>query len=1388
MRFPFIYSALTVGACMLVAAQATAQPSAGPRQDASAHQYVAAAWTVDDGLQDRTGYLWITTLQGLARFDGIRFTVFTTGRAEGLPSSRIRRPTMAPDDDVWFRTEQGHVVRMRDGAFRHFEDASGLPDRSAGPLHVDPEGGVWVGTRTGVFRLVGDRFEPVAAATIETPVTALHADAEGALWVGTEDAGLYRVTSAETVHFEHVAGEPVGRVGVVLRDRAGTVWVATSNGLFRWAGGGPLEPVPVAGSPGVFDRTVADLRESPRDGTVWVAAEDGVWVVDEGGARRVALDPSGRATPQIRFGSDGVLWYALRDRLYRDGRLVFRLPDPGPDDVSANNQIREIEWDREGNVWVGTVRHGLFRLTPAAFRVIGVAEGLPDRNITVLLEDGPGGVWVGTRGAGYARIVDGRVVLTSEARGELAIITALMEDRNGVVWMGAGRLVGYCSAQARVCDPAPPMAGAPRIFALHQDATGAVWAGTNAGLFRIEAGVWRKLETGVADPSIVRAFLEREDGTLFMATNGAGVLAWRAGRFSSIRASDGLPTDLLRSLHLDRDGRLWVGTEGFGLARVTLAESPDGALALDTVRLVQREDGLADDVIHHMLEDGAGRLWMSSNRGIFWVGLDALRAFADGRSPRVQSTLYTEHDGLRSREANGGTFPPAIRTRDGRLWFATQNGVAIVDPATIHSDPAPPPVAIERVVTSARTLNTSDTALTLDPGERDIEIDYTALQLAAPANVRFRYRLEGLSDGWTEAGARRTAYFTRVPPGDYTFRVIAASAEGAWNETGATLALNVTPRFHETRAAQLLLALFALALLFASFQWRIRALRARERELTSTVDARTADLRRHERQLQAQNARLAELDQAKSRLFTNLSHEFRTPLTLILGPLRGLLEGRHGPLSSDARVQGDLMMRNGQRLLRLVNQVLDLSRLEAGHVTLDARPGDLVALARATTLAFSPLAERRAIHLGFEVSERTLTVAFDREQLEKVLLNLLSNALKFTPEGGTVEVSVDAAGGDALLVVRDTGIGIAPEDLPHVFDRFHQASRAETRRFEGTGIGLALAKELVELHGGGISVESVPGEGSTFTVRLPRAATAGSDEAGVLPGAGPDVGGVEDSIALGGDAPDAAGPEGEDRTTVLVVDDNADVRSYVRSVLAPTYRVIEAADGRAGLESARDALPDLIVADIMMPELDGLGLGRALKGDPMTDAIPLILLTARAAANDRVEGLRTGADAYLVKPFDPAVLEAQVANLLEGRRRLRERFRSGEAEPPRPEPAAAPAATEPSELGMRLRRLIEENLTDPGFGPHELAAAADLSYHQLYRGLRADLEMSPSRFIRTVRVEYAAELLRRRAGRVTEIGYSVGFDSFSYFSRAYRERFGVSPGQHLGAQEATRRT
>jgi DNA-binding response OmpR family regulator/two-component sensor histidine kinase len=524
------------------------------------------------------------------------------------------------------------------------------------------------------------------------------------------------------------------------------------------------------------------------------------------------------------------------------------------------------------------------------------------------------------------------------------------------------------------------------------------------------------------------------------------------------------------------------------------------------------------------------------------------------------------------------------------------------------------------------------------------------------------------------------------------------------------------------------------------------------------------------------------------RFFANVSHEFRTPLSLILGPVEDVRDGRAGPLPDLARQRLGSVLANGRRLAQLVEQLLDVARLESGTLTLQTEVADRVPLLRRITESFASLAERRGIAFRVSCPVGGLRVRFDPDKMEKVIGNLLGNALKFTPAGGSVELRAqDERDGWAVVEVEDTGPGIPAEHQARIFDRFYQVDDSSRRMHEGAGIGLALARELVDLHGGKIGVRSSEGSGSTFIVRLPLA--AGEAHAGgqgpAHPMAGESRGAEYTAPVVARAAPATASrPSGDDVTTVLVAEDNAELLTYLRDHLAEQYRVIEAGNGAQALELARQHVPDLIVSDVMMPEMDGQTLCETIKRDPETDFIPVILLTARASRDSRLAGLEGGADDYLAKPVDMRELLVRAANLITSRRRLKERWQEARR--------VLPTLTAPqrpdSGSGAFLRKLyaaMAEHVGDENFQVEGLAAAVAMSRSTLYRKLETLTGRAPMEVLWDYRLEQAAQWLTETDANVSEIAYGVGFKGVPHFSARFRERFGVSPSAYRKRQAPT---
>ena len=1381
LHYPVLALALAVMAPVGVAMAAT---SHGP----PAGRWVHEVWTVEDGLpvqsvtdilQSHDGYLWVATFDGLARFDGVRFTVFDSGNSEGLPSSRITRLLEDRDDNLWLLTEQGHVVRFEGGAFRTIEPEQAPASGAIDVLYEDPLGKLWAGGVDGLSRVEDGRLIPIERDRIRGRVTAILHDGHEVLWVGLRGGSALRYHAGEVTSFPPVSRSHAD-VKAIFVDHDGSTWIGTGSGADRVVGGERL-PLDLENLPRPVG-VVAFHRQ--RDGSFWLGTSAGFFRWDEG--RLNPMDPASLVASiehaSIKTGPTGETWFATRDALYCDGVKV----------LSVAGQIRGFTFDHEGSLWFATDATGLHRLKPGLFEVFGLAEGLASDIVYPVIEDRSGAVWAGTFNSGLSRLLDGVVTTYTEDDGlPRDLIRALHVDRKGDLWVGIGgdRFGGgVCRMRGERCVSIGPRGeGVSRasVLAIHQDREGTMWFGTaDHGLYSYREGSWNRWTTTENLPHDgVRTIHESADGSLWLATNGGGLIRMRDGRLTRLTTADGLSSDLLRAIYEDREGALWIGTEGRGLNRLTFSG------ATPSVTVYRKSDGLFDEVIHQILEDDYGRLWMSTNRGLFWVTLADLRAFASGEIERIQSRAYTERDGLRSREANGGVQPAGIKASDGRLWFPTQGGLAVVDPSRLRRNEAPPPVVIEEIVSDGRTrAPRGDEPTIIDPGGRDLEIHYTALSFQEPSNVLFRYRLEGYDADWVEAGNRRTAYYTNVPAGEYELRVIAANNDGVWNLDGARVRLSVTPRWFEQVWFRPATALLLLIGAWSAYRWRSRSLEQRREELEALVDSRTRELvrekesseratteaERQRRIVEAQAERLRELDEAKSRFFANVSHEFRTPLTLTIGPLEDLRDGMRGELSEAARNDIDLALRNSRRLLGFINEILEIARLESGQLKLQSEPRDLGVLLRDRCQAFAGLAERSRIELRIDVPSEPLIAEIDPELSERVVDNLLSNAVRHTEPGGYVSVCLSVVQDErARLSIRDSGSGIPAADLPHVFERFYRGDESRTSTSLRTGIGLALSKELVELHGGTISVTSEEGEGSEFVVTLPlSSAVLPTDGASENRRPSPAIELPDDVTAE--PVPDEDIQEAADVTTVLVVDDNADLRAYLRRHLEQHYRVLEAADGEAGLEQARRHLPDLVVSDVLMPRMNGQELCRAMRADPELACIPVVLLTARAGSGDRIEGLSHGADDYLTKPFDAAELLARLANLIAVRRRLRDRLRKEAALQPR----EVEAPSEDERFLERVRAVIEAHLSDEDFGVNQLAEGLDISRGHLHRRLRDVLSTSPTDVVRSIRLDRAAQLLKARAGTVSEVAYATGFQSVSHFCRCFKQRFGQTPSAY----------
>jgi len=1356
---------------------------------------------VSEAVQTRDGYLWLATFDGLVRFDGVRFETFDSERVPALGSNRIIDLAEDRDGSLWVLSEQGHLARYHDGAF------SGCPAPQAGRaacglrqagaalftvLTADPAGGLWTGGPSGLFQIAAGELRQAAGLQPAAPIKSLFWDHGGRIWVGTW-RGLWMGQPGRFAPVALPPGSFDSNYPSVAEDGEGGIWIAASLGAGRLRGG-------------------VWAPEVTGDGFVVRGPDGGIWIsLQEKTGNRLLRYRSGRLETVLTgpvgdhrllpgrslcLGPGGEVWAAWTQTLYRDGAPVLRMP---PDQIGFTSLLV----DREGTLWATTSLSGeIHALMPSRVSAFGTLEGLPSAGVTPVFADRDGTIWTGGRNFLAALAPDAaRFRVAAGPAGALQTVQAILRDHAGTLWVGTSRgLFSYSGAGiAAVASSPVPVDLAdlrtPVVRALYEDRRGALWVGTETGLFRrappSEAGPpnnrwthWTARE-GLPHP-VVRVIRETPDGTLWLGTNGGGLIRFANGRFTAVTSARGLSSDLVRAIWPAPGGKLWIATENRGINRLDPAavDRPQGP----KIDVLSERQGLYANGVHQMVADDLGTVWMSSNRGLFRARLRDLDAVADGSLPRLETVAYTERDGMRSREANGGVQDSGLRDPAGRIWFPTQGGLVSIDPRQALHPREAPPVHVEglRVGGDETPLPAGPGgAVRLEPSQRSFALEFTAPSFRAPERQRFRYRLVPYDRGWIEAGTRREAVYTKVPPGHYTFEVLASGPDGAWSQQPAAVTLDVVPRFYERSWFEIACLLAALAMAGTTVAWVVRMrsarLQARQRDLERLVDERTQTIGR-------QANRLRELDYLKSQFFANVSHELRTPLTLMLGPLQDSLAGEFGPLGGDLAGQLELAERNAQRLLGMVDQLLDIAKVDAGRLRLAPRRGDLRELVRRCVESFLPLAERRGIDLALEAPGTPVEVWFDEEQLEKVFGNLLANALKFTPTGGTVRVAIQARpeADRVEVTVQDNGPGIPADQLERVFERFHQVAQQAPptgRQAPGAGIGLALARQLVELHQGSIVARNVEDSGKSrgarFTVTLLRGvghfpadllADLATDGEPTAPGR-PFTPPLALELAASPRDP-GTGPE-DDRTTVLVVDDNAEIRAYVRRHLEPTYRVLEAADGTTGLDRARRLQPDLVISDVMMPGLDGNALFRALREDAEMELIPVILLTAKASAESRLEGLRDGVDDYLVKPFDPRELRARVDNLIAARKRLEAHF---EGDPPRPLHVSEVDVTPADEAFLsRVQATIEARLGDTELTVESLAAALACDRSYLLRKLRALTGETPSDLIRSFRLQRAEQLLRAGAGAVSEIAYSVGFKSVSHFSNAFQDRYGERP-------------
>ena len=1303
-------------------------------------------YSVADGLcantvwaiaQDNKGYMWFGTKDGLSRFDGYQFKTYHFDEEDSLSigSNWVSAIFSCDADSSWIGTEKGMYIL--DLAHERFHFFKPIGKRHVFDMLRDRKGNIWIATGSGVFcyhpgtkkieRFMRQPGNPNALSL--GFVRRLLLDDSGRIWMGTAWKGI-DVYDPVSQNFQHYAatGAPGSLssnfITALFKDSQGGIWIGTEKGgLNRWNAVTQSFQVFRHGSANsISDNIIHDIGES-ETGQLYIGTEKGLDVLD-------------RATGQFRNYD-----YASND--------PYSLSD---------NAVYAIYRDKAGGVWIGTYFGGVNYFHPRhtnfeLYYPTGSPYALSGKAVSGMLQADSTHIWIGTEDGGlnYFNTETKQFLTYPFKAGQQPLsyhnIHTLIKDRQNKLWVGTFtggvNVVDVASGRVKVYK----MGNAKRessysnmVYDLLQDSSGRIWSGTTGGLYCYapeQDAFVPVLKKGLDKSWIYDLFQDRQ-GTLWVGTYNNGLYkktadgSWQ--HFNIKHKKQYSRSEKIICVQSAGPDALWLGTDGGGLLRFDKKTAQ--------ITSFKGQYGLQADIVYGSLEDNKGHLWLSTNQGIY-----------DFDPAGKRSRHYSQWDHLQGRQFN---YKAYLKSWDGKFYFGGVNGLNAFYPDSIHYLSSTPRITFTGFQLFNRDIALADAQSPLDKiisytshislshKQSMFSIGYAALNYVAPHKTRYAYKMEGYDEQWNEVDNQRKATYTNLPAGEYVFKVRATDNNGSWLKQPASIAITIRPPFYRTTLAYVLYALLLLAGIWLFRRLEIKRLK-----------------RKNQMRLErAQNKKEQEFYKQKIDFFTSMAHEIRTPLSLIIAPLEKLLQAHHW--KPKVKEQLGIMDENANRLLQLTNQLLDFRRMESNLYTIRPERMEIVSLVQTLFSRFSAISYQKGIQFSVTAQVDRLEVQADPEALTKILSNLLINAFKFTRTEVTIVVLQPEPKEGQLCFgvgIEDDGIGIPKEDLAQVFTRFYQVSSGnhEYHNLGGNGIGLALAKALTEKHNGQLLVESQQHKKTVFTMWIP-----------LVPAMQP-TNGKTGSGSADTEPASAADPGTE---AVLVVEDDLSLLDFISKSLAEAgYTPWRARNGREALERLETQNIDLILSDVMMSEIDGLQLCKQLKQSVDYSHIPLVLLTARANMEIEIEGIESGADAYITKPFKWKHVMAVIKNLLESRLKLKEKF----SQQPFAEPGSLVNNSGDRKFLDRIIAIISQRLDDPQLSVESISESLGMSRSSLHKKLKAISGHVPNEFVRIIRLKEAAKLLLKNEFSISEIGYMTGFNSPSYFSKCFCKQFNLTP-------------